>query len=279
MPSRIWISLPACVLATLLQTFGGPLAAQERPDISTALQALQSGDRARAEELAAPILKRFRNDAAAWYLQAALTSRAADAIQLYQRIWNEDPDGAWADDAGYRLYQYSMAVGAYQTAEKYRQKLLARWPRSVYTARLTVDRAGATPREVQATADPVAGLTESAPQPASADNTRSTKQRPQGASSDPRSEAFQTKESPASVREDGRGYAVQAGLYAARNDARRRETELEALGYSVSVLERRTDGAAVFAVLVGRFDAAEQAKSFRKKLKAQTGIDGKVVER
>jgi hypothetical protein len=254
--------------------------AQDSIEIDAPLRAMQSGDQRKAEELAAPLIQRHPDDPAVLYLKAAITPMASTAIQLYQRIWSDAPRSMWADDAVYRLYQYSIAVGAYQAAERYSQRLRTRWPDSPYLSRV-VAVPGTTPFSADGdrtqTSGTAGGLTTAVPR-------RGTTQGMEGMAAAGTS-GIVTSQTPRTESPDvpvpsARGkYSVQAGMYPARKDARRRESELSEAGYTVEVLERPSGSTVLFCVLVGHFETVEQARAFRTKLKAQTGIDGKVTAR
>jgi hypothetical protein len=271
-PLLVWILLQAVIPEQL--------CAQEHVEIEAALRVMQLGDQPKAETLAAPLIQKHPDDPAVLYLQAAITSKASAAIQLYQRIWSDAPASSWADDAVYRLYQYSIAVGAYQTADRYRERLRARWPDSPYLSRtLTASDAvqGTGVSERQQKSLGAGGSTTGFPEgPATQTGGGAVAVNAVGSET---SKVIHGEGPAVSTSSLYERYAIQAGIYPARKDARRRESELSDAGYTVEVLQRTSGSAELFCVVIGHFDTEEQARAFRKKLKAQTGIDGKVITR
>ncbi|PLX26448.1 MAG: hypothetical protein C0600_10735, partial [Ignavibacteria bacterium] len=66
------------------------------------------------------------------FLEAVCEENAEKALDRYQQIVDEHGRSPWADDALFRLYQYSYAVGAYRTARSYMAQLEKAYPQSPY---------------------------------------------------------------------------------------------------------------------------------------------------
>ncbi len=108
------------------------LASYAGDDLTSALKALDSGNKAEAEA----ILKKMQRAAAdapeTLLLDALLNENAEEAKAVYEFIYEEYPDFKYADLCLFRLYSYNYAVGNYITAEKYLQILKKKFPNSPY---------------------------------------------------------------------------------------------------------------------------------------------------
>jgi len=106
--------------------------AQARRDLNALLAQARAGERAKVAKMI-PVLKKSHPDkAGVCFLEAVCEENAEKALDLYQRIVDEHARSSWADDALFRLYQYSYAVGAYRTARSYLSKLESDYPQSPY---------------------------------------------------------------------------------------------------------------------------------------------------
>ncbi len=150
------------VILSIFLLLPAALAAQGGSDIAALITRVRLGEGAEVAKLLPQLEKVRPNDAGVIFLGAMLESNAEKSVELYQRIADEHPDSEWADDALYRLYQYSYAVGAYRTARTHMDKLSARYPRSPYAARPADATAAAKP----AGANTDNGKKEAAPRPA-----------------------------------------------------------------------------------------------------------------
>lgn len=76
-----------------------------------------------------------QEDAGLLFLRGVAETNADKAIVLFQSIVSNHPDSEWADDALYKLYQYSYSIGAYNTADKHLSHLKVTYPKSPYLTR------------------------------------------------------------------------------------------------------------------------------------------------
>ena len=224
--SVLLVLLPVCLLA-------------QSGDIPSLVAKVRLGDGEEVAKLLPQLEKSRPNDAGVIFLRALLESNAEKSVELYQRIANEHSGSEWADDALYRLYQYSYAVGAYRTARTHLETLTKLYPKSPFAQRLSEDE-NAAKRGASAPAQTVK----------------------QGAGD-----------------EAAAGYSVQVGAYAKSDDANRMVLDLKAKGYTAFVKEKEVGGKTVKAVWLGRFTSLTQAQAFVTTLKKQQNIDAVVVKR
>ena len=244
----------------------GPVArAQERHDIGELLSQLQAGGGDAVAKLLPSLQKTHPDKGGVLFLEAVLERDAERALALYQRIADEHAGSAWADDALYRLSQYSYAVGAYRTARSYTERLAKEYPKSpfltraqdgsVRSAAVREDHAGeAGDRRGQGNAAVRADGRESA----AAGEKKSVK-----SVASPRSET----------------YAVQVGAFKSKTEARALADELKGMGYTADLREKTVAGKSMFAVWIGVFADSTRAGNYARKLKQQQNIDGIVVRR
>lgn len=225
--------------------FPSPIQTQPRRDIAVRVSQVQSGAGDEVAKLLPSLKKSHPDKAGVLFLEALMESNAERAVELYQRIADEHGGSDWADDALYRLYQYSYAVGAYRTARSYTERIEKEYPKSPFLA-----------REQRAAA--VSGKSEN--KTVKADNEKTAQ--------------------PAAVEKDGVGsYAVQTGAFARKSDAQKQVDELKTKGYTAYVREKTVDKKTVFAVWIGIFPDQAQAQSYARKLKHQQKMDVIVVRR
>ncbi|MBN1447269.1 MAG: SPOR domain-containing protein [Bacteroidetes bacterium] len=105
--------------------------AQSR-DLTTLLAQVKTGTRDEVRALLPELRKSHPDKPGVLFLEAVCEEEAEKAVDLYQRIVNEHPKSAWADDALNRLAQYSYAVGAYKTARTYVEQLVRDYPQSPF---------------------------------------------------------------------------------------------------------------------------------------------------
>lgn len=235
--------------------------AQTRRDIAVLVGQVRAGE---GQEVAAllPMLKKSHPDkAGVLFLEAMLLSNAEKAIAMYQRVADEHSGSEWADDALYRLYQYSYAVGAYRTARTYAERLEKEHPRSPFLGR----ESGTVVEDVTQVSHPGAGT-------ASRSSEKPVETTPQSGA----------KEQSASMTEtatESQQYAVQVGAYSREVDAGKQVGVLKERGYTAYVREKTVQGKRVYAVWLGIFPDVSQARDFAKRIKEQQKIDAIVVRR
>ncbi|HOJ02480.1 MAG TPA: SPOR domain-containing protein [Bacteroidota bacterium] len=116
----------------LFLTLAVNVAAQDANDIATLVARVRQGEDAAVRALLPALEKKRPDDPGVLYLKALLEADAEKAVPVYQRIADEHPKSEWADDALFRLYQYSYAVGAYRTARTQLDRINGSYPKSPY---------------------------------------------------------------------------------------------------------------------------------------------------
>lgn len=234
---------------------------QERRDIAEMISQIQMGGGAEVASLLPSLKKSHPDKGGVLFLEALLESDAERALTLYQRVADEHAESAWADDALYRLSQYSYAVGAYRTARSYTERIAKEHPRSPFLTR----KQGDLPAPENAGTGSTAGRGERKAEKGSGDAR-------------PASHPGKTTET-SSVPPRRGTYAVQVGAFHAKTEARKLVDDLAGKGYTSVLREKTVTGKPVFAVWVGVFPDPASAANYARKLKQQQNIDGIVVRR
>jgi cell division septation protein DedD len=228
----------ALLLPSLAQT-------QPRRDIAVLVSQVQAGAGDEVAKLLPSLKKSHPDKAGVLFLEALMESNAERAVELYQRIADEHGESEWADDALYRLYQYSYAVGAYRTARSYSERIEKEYPKSPFLAReKRVASGGGNSENNTVKAEKIVSA-----QPTTAEKA------------------------------DAGSFAVQTGAFARKPDAQKMVDALKTKGYTAYVREKPVDRKTVFAVWIGIFPDKAQAQAYARKLKEQQKMDAIVVRR
>ncbi|MFZ1730353.1 MAG: SPOR domain-containing protein [Bacteroidota bacterium] len=244
--------------------------AQARRDIAVLVAQAKTGAVDEVSKLLPALKKSHPDKAGVLFLEALLESNAEKAVELYQRVADEYSGSEWSDDALYRLYQYSFAVGAYRTARSYIERISKDYPKSPFLT-----------REQQAAAKEAAAATKGS----AAKEANSTTQTSAAKSAAAREKDASTSSagSDAAAGDDANGtdgsYAVQVGAYSREADARKQMDDLKTKGYTAYMREKNVNGKKIQSVWLGIFPDFAQAQAFARKLKEQQNIDVLVVRR
>ncbi len=136
------IACSALLIATL------ELSGQSTPTLNELHELVLSGNTAGLRRQLPALSGLFADDPGYIYLQGCAEEDGDRAIRFYQTVLNLHPQSEWADDALYRLYQYSYAVGAYSAADGYISRLRVEYPASPH---------GSAERKAPQTPPPAAG--------------------------------------------------------------------------------------------------------------------------
>lgn len=237
------IILLAGIAGTLLLPY--PVRTQPRRDITVLISQVQAGAGDEVAKLLPSLKKSHPDKAGVLFLEALMESNAERSVELYQRIADEHGGSEWADDALYRLYQYSYAVGAYRTARSYTERIEKEYPKSPFLAREQRAATGGGNPENKAV----------------------------------KAENGNTVQSAAADKGSAGSYAVQTGAFARKSDAQKMVDELKTKGYTAYVREKIVERKTVFAVWIGIFPDQVQAQAYARKLKEQQKLDAIVVRR
>jgi len=129
------MKITATLILILTVCFATPCATQSASDIARLVNRVRVGEIDEVKRMMPQLTKARPNDPGVLFLQALLETNAEKAMDIYQQIVDKHPSSEWADDALYKLYQYSWAVGAYRTARAHMERLTSRYPSSPFAQR------------------------------------------------------------------------------------------------------------------------------------------------
>jgi tetratricopeptide (TPR) repeat protein len=239
-------------VAGMILAASAGFAQEAGPDISRYLAQIEAGqvDQVRAEVPA--LLAQYPNTPAVLYLHAATTPDGAEAVRIYQSIFDNFPKSEWADDALYRVYQFYHAIGLYRTAEIKLNQLRQMYPKSKY---VTQD---------------VAADTRNLPEESMPAHIEPPKNEPEPLG------VPTYKEEPTVVVFP---YTLQVGAYTTQVNAEKQKLFFEDLGLPVEVINKVKNGRSLYLVLVGNFRTYDEAKAKGAEFKKRYNIDNLVVTR
>lgn len=247
------------LILPLLALCTRPAGAQGRGDLHALADKAKAGAADDVRALLPSLRSSHPDKAGVLFLDAMTQTDAEKAVELYQRIADEHRGSEWADDALYRLYQYSFAVGAYRTARTYTDRLATEHPKSPFLSR-----------------EQGAAANGKAASPQTSSPARASAKEGDGASSASAKKPDGTKSGGGG---ETQGYAVQVGAFSRKADAEKLSSELRGKGYTAYIREKTVSGKTVQAVWLGMFTEFSQAQAFARKFKEQQKIDAIVVRR
>ncbi len=251
-------------LAVLVFVAVGSAYAQ-RPNIESYITMIEGGQADQVRNELPNLLNQYPNNPGVFYLQAMLTTDGAEAVRLYQNIVDKYPTNEWADDALYRVYKFYYAIGLYRTAEIKLNQLRANYPDSRY---VEIERE-------------LAGTTET-PRQEPAGDPASQRDTAAGAQvvppKDPAPAPLKTEE-PAPVPAPATPYTVQVGVFSTMANANKQKTFLTYQRYQAEVAPKMSGGRQLYAVYVGNYATAEEARAKGEEIKRAFNIDFIVVTR
>lgn len=105
---------------------------QSNIPVSEYLNEIASGNTNKVKMMLPDLMVEYPNDAGVKLLTAAILSDAMKALDIYNEIVIDSPQSEWADDALYRIIQFNVVLGKYDTALDELNKLRHRYPTSEF---------------------------------------------------------------------------------------------------------------------------------------------------
>ncbi len=212
----------------------------------------------RGEEVSAELpslLSRYPNNSGVLYLQAVMTKDGAEAVRLYQDIVDKYPAGEWADDALYKVYKFYSAIGLNRTAEIKLNQLQTRYPDSRYVAELASESPGDAKGRVESSTSSEASTTTT-----------------------PVSKPVTEISTPSEPKSTG-NFTLQVGVYSTMGNASKQKQFFEYQQYRAEVASKVRGDRELFAVYVGDYATADEARIRGDEIKQSFNIDYLVVSR
>lgn len=214
------------------------------------LKQIEKGELKEAKEGLFELMKEHPFDPSVMFLDAVLTQDAQKALQIYNKILNKYPGSKYADAALYRIYAYYYALGYYDTANTYVERLKADYPGSPYLKIMN--------RSINYSSQPEQNLDEN---DSAVDN------------STPKND-----EQDVSSNEKIFKFTIQAGAFSSKDNALSLQKDLVDAGYYSIIKEKNVAGSTFQVVYVGKFTNEEDAQNLLQVIETKFQINGRVVE-
>lgn len=243
----------------LLLTISVPVLAQE-PDVAPYLKQIEAGNASEAKEQLKLLTSRYPASPSVMFLDAVLTEDGRDAVTKYSQIVENHPESNYADVSLYRIYSYYFALGFYNTAKTYLERIKNEYPASPYikiAERHTPDEDLDKPFLAAGDIKP--------------ETIQSSTVSKATALKDNRHEANKN----ANIK--GAKYTIQAGAFLSVSNARNLKSALEAGGYYSEVKEKEIGGSILNVVYAGRFKSADEAKPVLETINKEYKLSGRIV--
>ncbi len=178
-----------------------------------------------------------KEDPSLLFLEGVLKEDADDAVKIYSSLINKYPKSKYADACISRLYSYYYAIGSYQTAQKYLDKLEKDYPDSPYLK--------------------------------SIENIYSLNKNEIKISSE--DQGFK------STTNKNYLYTIQVGAFVNISNAKELLADLISDGYEAEVKEKIVGGSSFNIVYLGKFFSKVEAEKLLPEIKTKYEIQGRVV--
>jgi tetratricopeptide (TPR) repeat protein len=212
-------------------------------DIGPALQKAESGNLKAALNLLEELKLKYPGDPSLIFLDGVLTRNGEEALAKYSMIIDKYPSNPYADASLFRIYSYYYALGSYNKAYGYMEKLKSSYPASPY-----IKQAGTPFPDSEEKAAVRAEDLKSAPQTGSAEIEMKNK------------------------------YTIQAGAFLNAENAWKLLERLKKVNHTVDISVKEIGGSTLNIVCMGKYSTEEGAKSDLSILEKQFNIKGRIVE-
>lgn len=213
-------------------------------DIIDYLKEIEAGNKEKVLIEYSSLKKSHPADPSVMFLGAVLTENAQDALAVYRDILEKYPSSKYADASLYRIYSYHYALGFYDSAKLYLNRLKLEYPVSPYIK--------IAERNIPGKNDPLT--------PKEKTTVITEKTEPE-------------KE----IRQPVYKYTIQAGAFSIEANAKNLKKEFEESGYFTEIKEKVVAGTTFHVVYIGRFESEEEAKNFLTRINSEFKLEGRVV--
>lgn len=226
----------------LIIIFSSQTIAQEY-NITPLLKQLESGEYLSVKKEVQRLLVRNAGDPSLQFLDALLTENGEAASKKFLGLVDKYPQSKYADASIFRLYSYNYAIGSYQTASKFFERLKAEYPTSPYL-KSAFQNVSLLSDEDELEQSPNVSV-------------------PETKKIAPQKEVYK--------------YTIQAGAFSVLTNAEKLKLDFEKNNYQVSIKEKNVAGASFYIVLVGQFATDSDARTELNEIFNKFNISGRVV--
>jgi tetratricopeptide (TPR) repeat protein len=187
-----------------------------------------------------PDLKeKYPNSPSVMFLEGVLTENGQEAIIFYNNIIKTYPHSKYADASLYRVHSYYYALGLYETAKTYLDKLKKEYPNSPYIK--MADRE--VPAEIEV----------------------------------PQNIAEDTKKVEEVQAVSNYKFTIQAGAFSKLDNAKGLKQDFQDSGFFSEIKDKVVGGTTFHIVYVGKFVNENEANDLLKVVNSEYKLDGRIV--
>jgi len=240
-----FISITFLFIFFLIISLPNFLQAQE-VDIVQYLKQIENGNKTQVENQLPELKKNYPNSSNLLYLEGVLTANGQQAVAIYNKLLKNYPKSKYADASLYRLYSYYYALGMYNAANNFLDRLKREYPNSSYIkiAKRYIPQKDSL--VIASRAKPAGDSTEII-----------------NKTSDKSEKYF---------------YTIQAGAFTVRGNAKSLMEEFEKDGLYSSIDEKTVGGTTFHVVYVGKYSNEADASKSLKQVNAKYNINGRIVK-
>jgi tetratricopeptide (TPR) repeat protein len=213
-------------------------------DIVPYLKQVERGELDKVKTVFPELKQSYPNSPSVMFLEGILTENGQDAILIYNKIITVYPDSKYADAALYRIYSYYYALGLYETAASYMDRLKKNYPASPYIK--------IADRDI-----PSENVTETK------GKIPDKEKKP-----DPINPSLPEKYS----------YTIQAGAFSKISNAESLRKDFQKSGFFSEIKEKVVGGTNFHIVYVGKFKNDDEAYSFLQIINREYKLEGRVIK-
>lgn len=241
----------------IIITFSLSLFSQNgEADIVPHLKKIENGEIESVKKELTQLKSNFPNSSSVLFLEGVLTENGQEAVAIFKNLIDKYPTGKYADAAVYRIYSYYFALGFYDAAKNYLNRLKKFYPESPY---IKIAEREIPNKNQEITASKI--------------EEEKIKEEKESTGIKPTTR-YNTAQQPV---EKNYQYSIQAGAFSNEDNAKLLKKDFDNSGF-YSSLKQKTVGGTVFNVVtVGRFETEEEARSFLQVINAEFKLDGRII--
>jgi tetratricopeptide (TPR) repeat protein len=207
-------------------------------DISGYLQKIEAGKRDSIKEILPKLKSKNSDDANVLFLEGVLTENGQESVSIFSKVIDKYPNSKYADASLFRIYSYYYALGLYDAATPFLERLKKDYPSSPYIRVSEKDTPVIDVKKLNRPAvDPL-----------------------------PPGKKINYK------------FTIQAGAFGNRENAESLKKQFEDAGYTSEIIEKTVGGTVFQVVYVGKFVTEKETKDFLTRLNNEFSLDGRIVK-
>ena len=211
------------------------------------LKQIENGNKSQVEKDLPELKKSYPNSSNLLFLEGVLTENGQQAVAIYNNLVKNYPNSKYADASLYRIYSYYYALGMYDAAKNFLNRLEHEYPNSPYI--------GIAKKNI-----PKQDSTVIARRALPADTSK------------------EVKKEHASQPNENYPFTIQAGAFTVLKNAQTLTESFKKDGLYSRIEEKSVAGTIFHVVYVGKFSNEDDAAESLKQINAKYNLNGRVVK-